>query len=103
MGIEYEANFTSDISDHNVNNIINDIKNNCNVIVFLHEYNNTYHFKFSDSPIRETWPEDLTIEINLNKCYIVFHSGPLSKYEEILSCITNIINKYGYDIDFEEL
>jgi hypothetical protein len=52
-----------------------------------------YHFI---SALRKEWPEDFTISLTVDECYLGFHSATGEQRAEILSIITKCL--YNFDV-----
>ena len=103
MGIEYEAFYENEITEDKVAKILETIKNNNDLITYLYENNDLYHFKFNDLELRNEWPEDLSIKMDSKSCYVVFHNGALGKCNKIIDDLENIFKENDYEVTFEEL
>jgi len=103
MGIEYKAVFHPPLSEQDRLTLLSDLRAVPGMTCISAVGDHSLEFQYKGQQLRETWPEDCTIDIIEKDCYVVFHTGSLAMQNQILLEVGKLLKRRGYEADFDEL
>ena len=58
--------------------------------------------RFRELPVRESWPEDITVNLLEDELYLCFHSGNINFVKSIIDNLVVFLTEKNYDFDVIE-
>ena len=103
MGIEYKRTFNKRLDIATVSELEKEVRCIPGLLLLGKDEAGDLLFRLESLEAREKWPQDVTVSLSVDGCYVLFDSWGSAIEEKVLGSLSHLLDSADTGGSFEEL